>query len=347
MPWLFLEHMLARSSGATRRRGGFTLWPTAFVVALFVPTVGWDRVPLTAPTESTITLFATGPSVPVNGSVEIVASVVEESGTPVHNGTVVTFTTTLGRIDPAEARTHNGRVNVRLSSDGRSGTATVTAFSGGAVSEAIDVLIGSAAAETVVVRADPPTLPVGGGSSTITAHVLDASGNGMPDVTVRFTATAGSLSSARVTTNAQGEAQTRLTTSSESTVRASVGTLVTVGQNVAEVAGEVTVRVAASPTLSLTASPPTPTVDQPVTFTVGVTVPAGGSPVRNVRLSFGDGDVVDLGAVSGSTTASHLYEEDDSYTVTATVTDVTGAQTSQSLVVVVLPAPDTGNDDQP
>jgi hypothetical protein len=61
---------------------------------------GCDKVPLTAPTESTIQLFANGSSVPLTGGVDLIATVTEGPGTPVQNGTVVTFTTTLGRIEP-------------------------------------------------------------------------------------------------------------------------------------------------------------------------------------------------------------------------------------------------------
>src|ERR671913_1214748 len=116
-----------------------------------------DKVPLLAPSGSVITLFATSPSVGLNGTIEIVATVIEQgvtstpttppangtatttpstgqagSGTPVQNGTLVSFTSTIGRIEPSEARTQNGQVRVKFIASGQSGTATITAFSGGA-----------------------------------------------------------------------------------------------------------------------------------------------------------------------------------------------------------------------
>ena len=48
------------------------------------------------------------------------------------NGTLISFTTTLGRIEPSEARTQNGQVRVKFIPNGQSGPATITAFSGGA-----------------------------------------------------------------------------------------------------------------------------------------------------------------------------------------------------------------------
>ncbi len=110
----------------------------AALVAFALSVAACDKVPLTAPTESTISLFATASSISATGSTDIVATVIESAGTPVQNGTVVTFTTTLGRIEPVDARTQNGKVTVKLTGDGRSGTATITAFSGGAIERAVD-----------------------------------------------------------------------------------------------------------------------------------------------------------------------------------------------------------------
>ena len=86
------------------------------------------KVPLLAPTESTLTLLVS--SSVDDGLADITAVVIESGGTPVHDGTLVVFSTTLGRLDPVEAETTRGRATVRLFDDGRSGTATITAFSG-------------------------------------------------------------------------------------------------------------------------------------------------------------------------------------------------------------------------
>jgi len=119
-----------------------------------------DKMPLAAPTESTITLYAGSTTVGLNGSVEITATVIESAGTPVQNGTVVTFTTTLGTVDPIEARTNNGRAVVRLLTGTKSGTAEVRAFSGGTASaEALKITVGAAAAGKVELLANPSALP--------------------------------------------------------------------------------------------------------------------------------------------------------------------------------------------
>src|SRR6187401_2343273 len=106
--------------------------------------------PLTAPSGSAITLVASPGAIPANGASDVTAFVIEGaqgagsddepgqvvpgSGTPVHNGTEVFFTTTLGRIEPADARTTSGRATARLVGSGISGTAVVRATSGGATS---------------------------------------------------------------------------------------------------------------------------------------------------------------------------------------------------------------------
>src|SRR4029077_806744 len=144
----------------------------ALIAVPFAIAVGCDKVPLLAPTGSVISLIPTTTTVSLNSEVTIIATVIENgqsssstgtgsgggigttsrsgAGPPVQNGTLITFTTTLGRIEPSEARTHNGQVSVKLISGGSSGTATVTAFSGGA-SASTQLKLGTAAAGRVSV----------------------------------------------------------------------------------------------------------------------------------------------------------------------------------------------------
>jgi PKD repeat protein len=302
-------------AGPTRRR--------FLCCALLVPFLaGCDKLPLTAPTGSTITLFATARHVPLNGETEIVATVIEEPGTPVHNGTLVTFTTTVGTIEPREARTHNGQVRVRLLSAGESGTARVQAFSGPASAE-IEIPVGAAAADRLLLSASPGSIAAGA-TTQIVARVLDPSGNPIPGVPVTFSADAGTISPRTVTTDESGEARATLSTTSQTTVTATAGAQTqTVTVTIAEVA-----------TVSISA-PASVTVDVPATFTVTVNSPAGAAPVQNVSVNFGDGTVRHLGTVTGSTTVQHVYTSPGTHTVTAEVTDATGARRSSSTVIVV------------
>jgi PKD repeat protein len=283
-----------------------------------------DKVPLTAPTESTITLYANGTSVPLNGGVDVIATVIEDAGTPVQNGTVVTFTTTLGRFEPAEARTNGGKATARLVADGRSGTATVFATSGAARSEELTLPVGGAAAESIILRATPSTVSGTGGTVQIVATVRDEGGNGLSGVLVSFSADAGQLSNGSATTDGNGEARVSLRTARTTRVTANAGAQ----------SGEITINYIASPTVSVTVTPTAPTAGQTVVFNITVTPPSDGAPIESIGINFGDGSGANnLGA--SSTSVAHVYSSSGTYTVTVRVRDVTGQETEQVTIVVV------------
>src|SRR5262249_32878686 len=148
------------------------------------------------------------------------------AGTPVQNGTLVTFTTTLGTIEPREARTNNGQVTAQFLTGNQSGTAKVGAVSGGAKATEVEIKVGAAAADALTLSVAPgsnATVPSTGGTVQLVAVVLDASGNRLPGVPVTFTNSAGTLSLNSVITDSNGEARTVLTTSRESVVSATAG----------------------------------------------------------------------------------------------------------------------------
>ena len=128
--------------------------------------VACDRVALLAPAGSTITLTPLATSLPLNGSTNIIAQVIEPAGTPPHRGTLVTFTTTLGTILPIEVETDaGGRVMVTFRAGTQSGTATIFAISGGVTTGtegAIKIPIGAAAATGLALSAAPSTMLAGG-----------------------------------------------------------------------------------------------------------------------------------------------------------------------------------------
>ncbi len=300
---------------------------------------GCDKVPLTAPTGSTITLFSSTSYVPVSGTAEITATVIEQAGTAVQNGTSVSFITSLGIIDPQEARTSNGKVTVRFVAGTQSGTARISAFSGAASSSgstsggtggtvsprsaSVEIKVGGAAATRLVLSATPGTVPSTGGTVELLATVLDADGNRIPGVPVSFTTTAGTLSSASVNTDGNGEARTTLTTARRATVSATAGTVTP---------QSLTIEVATAPTIRIT--PPTTAIaGQSAVFTLAVSTGTNGTPVRDVTVDFGDGQRMSLG--SDPTSVAHVYAEAGTYTVTATATDTAGEKSSTSAVVVV------------
>jgi PKD domain-containing protein/Big-like domain-containing protein len=302
----------------------------AFVACAAILTAACDKMPLLAPQESTIKLSASSTVVQTNGTTEIRATVLEPSGTPVQNGTTVTFTTNLGTVSPGEARTLNGVATVQFLGNGQSGKATITAISGGAASDPLELSVGAAAAGRVSVSANPTSVPSTGGTTTVSAVVVDASGNALSGVPVTFTTTAGSFNPAVVNTDSSGVARTTLTTNSAATISATAG-----GTKSADVTISVSVRPTV--TIGLASGSANPSVGTVTTFSISATPATGGAPIQSVVVNFGDGESVDLGAVSGTITVQHVYGDDGTLTPTVTAQDSTGTSASASTVIVVQP----------
>jgi len=324
-----------------------------------------DSVPLLAPSGSSITLTASTNAIAATGTAQLIAQVLEPSGTPPHPGTQVIFTTTLGVVEPATVTTDvNGRAIATFRGNGVNGVATINAGSGGATTASassgtttggttttngtgpVRIFVGAAAVGRVTVNASPATIP-SGGSSTITASVFDVNGTALSGTQVSFSSDAGTLGSTVVTTNSDGVASTSLTTSQSATITASVGASASSGGGTGtgtttptgQSSGQAKVTVVPNTTVTITPPATPPSAGLPAVFTFVVTVPTGGNPVRELRVSWGDGDSQNFGAVSGSQSASHVYDTAGSYVITATVVDVAGISQTVSTTATVIPVP--------
>jgi PKD repeat protein len=303
-----------------------------------------DKVPLLAPTGSVITLFPVTTTVSLNSEVTIIATVIENgsapagtgtgsgvtgtttntgAGTPVQNGTLITFTTTIGRIEPSEARTHNGQVSVKLITGGTSGSATITAYSGGASAQITNLKIGTAAAKTVLLTTTPQGLGASGGTVQVTATVTDEGGNPLSGIPVTFATDKGTISPSTATTDGSGNATAALTTTATAKVTATAGTVTSAAA---------TVTVNARSLAGFSASPSSANAGVPITFTV---TPTAGANLSNVRVDFGDGSGQDLGAITAAQTIPHAYSSAGNYTATATARDSFGDSGSLSTSVVI------------
>ena len=197
----------------------------------------------------------------------------------------------------------------------------------------MDLKIGGAAADQIVVRAEPTTVPVTGGTAQIIASVIDVNGNALVGAPVVFSADQGVLSSNSAVTNGAGEARTSLETTRTTIVRAAVG-----AKN-----ATVTVTAVALPTISIALASSggigggsgQPEIGLPVSFTVTPGTATTGNPIRNVVVDYGDGQTDNLGGISAGTTVSHTYTRPGTYRVTATVTDIQGLTNSASIVINV------------
>ena len=292
------------------------------VVCFFV---ACDKVPLTSPTGSTITLTIDKTSVPIGGTAQLTAVVTEASGTAPQNGTMVTFNSAFGTITPQEAPTVGGIARATFTGTA-SGTAKVGAFSGPAKATEIELKVGGAAAERITLRSEPSTLPANGGTVTIVANVQDSAGGTLPNTPVNFTTDNGTLSANSVNTDATGEARVQLTTNRTSKVTASAGSKTI----------DFTISALPAPSVTVTGCSATPLVGVAVNCTITPTVPTGGAPITNVTVNWGDGTGdQSLGPITGATTVSHIYNRSDNFTVTATATDANGQRGTGSAAVNV------------
>ena len=323
--------------------------PVLALIALVAATLAaCDKAPLLAPTNSSISVSATTRTLPVGGSTEVSAYVIESAGTPVQNGTSVRFTTNLGRVDPIEVETHNGLATTTFFAGDASGVAEVRAVSGAAGAGAttppstggtttttsgnvVQITIGAAAVETVTVRTNPSTVSTNGGTVEVIASVLGTGGRALSGVTVTFSADRGTLSSTSAVTDAGGDARVQLTTNADTNISA------TAGGKTSTAAAKVTAQPGPSVTLTCisTASSNCSTLN---VGDVAVFSAARGPTTSNIRsavLEFGDGAAVELGNLSGTVSASHQYTQGGAYTVRLTATDVNGEVSASTLIIIV------------
>lgn len=309
-----------------------------------------DKAPLLAPTNSTISVSAATRTLPLGGSTEVTAYVIESAGTPVQNGTTVRFTTNLGRVDPIEVETRNGLAITTFFAGDASGVAEVRAQSGAAggggsttpstgtgstttttSANVVQITIGAAAIETITISTNPSTVSANGGTVDVIAVVTGTGGRAVSGVTVTFAADRGTLSNSTALTDANGQARVQLTTNADTTVTASAG-----GKTTAAGA-KVTAQPGPSVTLTCTSASSsncsTLNVGDVAVFTAarGTTT----STIRSAILDFGDGSAIDLGNLSGSATAAHQYTAAGAYTVRLTATDVNGEVSTSTLIVIV------------
>lgn len=313
-------------------------WLVLMTAAAAVGSIACESVPLGAPTESTISVTASTGTLSPGGTAEITALVIEQSGTPVHNGTVVRFTATNGQVSPAEAETHGGLAVATFTAANTSGVARIRATSGSATggdattpSNVVEIQIGGAAATAVTLSASSSRLPAGGGSVTLEASVTDAAGNALTGVPVTFTTTEGTLSATSATTDSGGQARVQLTTTRDASVTARVAD---------KTSPAITIVIGAETTIGLSYTPANPVAGQAVSLTVTPTIPAGGQSPR-VVVSWGDGTQSDLLTVSSARTVAHVYTSAGTYSVVATST-ADGSTSTASTTIPVSPPPPIG-----
>jgi hypothetical protein len=230
-----------------------------------------DKAPLVAPVASTITISSPAGALAPGATTEVTAFVVEEAGTPVHNGTIVRFAATMGRVEPAEAETVNGVARTTFTAGAASGTARISASSGAAVAgelgNVLEIVIGITPTATVGLAVSPSSAAVGQ-PVKLTVTPTIATGGLTPQVVVAWgdgtTTNLGAVASARDVSHiytAPGTYTITATVTAEGT--SSSSTTVTIGA-----AAPVTVNVGATSANTFARC-------TPVTLTATATLPTG------------------------------------------------------------------------
>ena len=100
------------------------------------------------------------------------------------------------------------------------------------------------------------------------------------------------------------------------------------------------VNVSGAPTLLITLPATAPSAGIPSSYTFAVTAATtNGSAIRNVTVNWGDGQIQDLGVISGNAVVAHTYQSQGTYTILATATDSFGNVVNISSAVAVNPRP--------
>ena len=153
---------------------------------------------------ASITLTTSAASVLMGNPATITATVRDSSGQPVADGTSVSFTTTLGSLNPVSRTTAGGTATTTFTSNDI-GEATITARAGTAtgtitVNVTADIEYMSITTSKASIKTD------NNDTATITATLLDDNRVPVEGAPVTFSTTAGQISSADAVTDENGEA---------------------------------------------------------------------------------------------------------------------------------------------
>ena len=263
-----------------------------------------------APGGSRLILTADPEQIPFSGSSMLTVRGTDEDGTPLPDGTRVTFSVAeAGSVSPDSVDLVNGTATSTFFASFDSGEVTVTATSG-SVEASITITVADDEEQRVLVSAIPATLPQGGGTSVISAAVTDISGTPLEGIGVEFSTSEGSLQSngRTIRTNSNGVAIDTLNTSASATVTATTDDGFT---------GETTVEVGGGRIVChMTVNNSSPAVGQTVLFLDTSDIPEG----ENVEFHWNFGD----GSSTQGRNVQHIFQSAGTFNVIHSVIDENG-----------------------
>jgi len=301
----------AISGGAAGTSGSGTTATTTNVVRITVGSAAASKITVRA---NPSTVPASGGTVDISASVTGGANATDNNPVP---GVPVSFSTTAGILSSPTAITdQNGVAQVTLSTTKK---ATVTASAGAATPATVDVNANPAASVTLAVS---PASPAVGQPVLLT---VTPAADTTPNVVVDWGD--GSSSSLGTVRSAQ-------TIGHSYRSPGNFGITAVANQDGITFQTSTAVTVAPPPSVAVSVTPSSGTTLTTFVFTV---TPATANGVKDVTIDFGDGDSIDLGAITSASTVSHRYGSVGSYSVKTSETDGSGNTTSAVTVVTVTP----------
>ncbi len=183
-----------------------------FVLATLAGISGCSEGTPVAPTGTLLRISANPSRIGKTGLSTVTISAYRSTGNPVNPGTEIRLSSTIGIIEPVVYTSESGQATAQLRGDGRIGTATISAFSGGVDPVTIDVAVGQLAA-SMSFQVTPSSVPETGGTLELLALVRDDQSQPLADAQVNFRSEVGTLASGGrfILTDANGAARDTLT----------------------------------------------------------------------------------------------------------------------------------------
>lgn len=294
------------------------------LAALGIPLGCSEGTPV-APTGTILRVSAYPTRIATRGLSTVTISAYRSTGNPVNPGTEVRLSSTIGVVDPVAYTDDDGQASATLRGDGRAGTATVSAFSGGVEPVTIDIAIGQQAA-SMSFQVTPSSVAETGGTLELLALVRDDVSQPLAGAQVNFRSEVGTLASGGrfITTDADGEARDTLTVTAAD--------LQLVGDDsftvTAEAGGAGGSIISRTFEVGIQRPPQASFSFQRAGLVVTFTDTSSGSPT-SWQWDFGDGT-----PISNQQNPVHAYSGPGTYVVTLTARNSIGVSSASNLVQI-------------
>ncbi len=307
-----------------RRLRSFSRW-SLLVLAAVAGVLGCSEGTPVAPEGTILRVSAYPTRIGTTGLSTVTISAYRSTGNPVNPGTEVRLSSTIGVVEPVVYTNESGQASAILRGDGRVGTATVTAFSGGVEPVTLDVAVGQLAA-SMSFQVTPSSIAETGGTLDLLALVRDEVSQPLAGAQVNFRSEVGTLDSGGrfITTDANGEARDRL--------RVTAGDLQLIGDDnfevTAEVGGAGGTIISRTFQVGIQRPPRAAFTFQRAGLVVTFNDTSTGSPTSWLW-DFGDGT-----PTSNQQNPVHTYSAAGTYVVTLTARNSIGTSSASNLVQI-------------